>query len=118
MKAIAIDALIAAGVLTVLLSVLGMMRMRDPYQQMHYLAAPASLSAVFFTVAIFLQDGLKPEGFKAILVTLILIAMNSVVTHEAARAFRIAEFKEWHAHEGEEVPIKSTDELVPPESNS
>jgi multicomponent Na+:H+ antiporter subunit G len=112
MKSIAIDVLLAAAVLVTVLSVLGMLRMRDPYQRMHYISAPASLSALFITLAVFLRQGLKPESFKALFTSFILIGMNSIVTHAAARAFRIAEVKDWKPAEGEEVPIKSTDEVV------
>ena len=118
MKTIVIDVLVAAGVLITLVSTLGMLRMRDAYQKMHYIAPPAALSAIFITAAIFLQRGFKAESFKALFTTLVLIGMNSVVTHAAARAFRIAEVKGWHPREGEEVPIQSTDEPVRPESKS
>jgi monovalent cation/proton antiporter MnhG/PhaG subunit len=112
MKAISIDVLLALGVLVTLLSVLGMLRMRDPYQRMHFIAAPASLSAALFTIAIFLQDGLKPESFKALVTTFVLIGMNTVVTHAAARAFRIADTKNWSPKPEEEVPIHPKDEIV------
>jgi monovalent cation/proton antiporter MnhG/PhaG subunit len=118
MKTILIEAFLAAGVLTTLLSVLGMARMRDPYQQMHYISPPASLSAIFITLAIFLQQGMKPESFKAVLVTLVLIAMNTIVTHEAARGFRIAEVSDWRPKKGEEAPLKASDELVAQEPDS
>jgi multicomponent Na+:H+ antiporter subunit G len=112
MKTIVIEVLVAAAVLIVVVSVLGMLRMRDPYQRMHYIAPPASLSAMFITVAIFLQQGFKPELFKAAFTTLVLIAMNTIVTHAAARAFRIAEIENWRPAKGEEVPTKSSDEPV------
>ena len=112
MKTIAIDVLLAAGVLVALVSVLGMMRMRDPVQRMHYIAPPASVSAVLLTIAIFLQDGMKPESFKALATTLVLIGMNTAVTHAAARAFRIADNKDWKPERGEEVPIRPSDEPV------
>src|SRR5579859_3856047 len=115
MKAITIAVLLAIGVLLTLLSVLGMLRMRDPYQRMHFISPPASISAALFTIAIFLQDGLKPESFKALATTLVLTGMNTVVTHAAARAFRIAETKDWNPQPGEEVPIHPNDELVMPE---
>lgn len=115
MKGIAIDILLALGVLITLLSVLGMWRMRDPYQKMHFIAAPAFLSAGCFTAAIFLQDGLKPEGFKALITTFVLIGMNTAVTHAAARAMRISETKDWDPKRGEEVPIHPNDEVVAPE---
>ena len=116
MKTISIEALLVAAVLIVIASVLGMWRMRDPFQRMHYIAPPASLSAIFITLAIFLERGLKPESFKALVTTVVLIAMNAVVTHAATRSFRIAEVKNWRPKSGEEVPIKPSDELVRPES--
>ena len=112
MKDFAIEVLVAAAVLVTLLSLLGMLRMRDPYQRMHYISPPAALTPLFVTVAIFLQNGMKSESFKAALTTLVLIGMNTVVTHAAARAFRMAETKNWHPVSGEEVPIRATDELV------
>jgi monovalent cation/proton antiporter MnhG/PhaG subunit len=118
MKTIVIEVLLAAAVLVTLVSVLGMWRMSDPYQRMHYIAPPASLSAIFITVAIFLQQGMKAECFKALFTTLVLIAMNTAVTHAAARAFRIAEVKNWDPARGEEVPVKSGDEPVRSEGQS
>ena len=118
MKAIAIDTLLAAAVLITLLSVLGMLRMRDPYQRMHYISPPASLAAVFIVAAIFLQRGLKPESFKALFTALVLIGMNTGVTHAAARAFRVADTEDWKPGKGEEIPIHSGDEPVKPEVKS
>jgi monovalent cation/proton antiporter MnhG/PhaG subunit len=118
MKTIAIEALLGAAVLITLISVVGMLRMRDAYQRMHYISPPASLSAIFITTAIFLQQGFKPESFKALFATLVLIGMNTFVTHAAARAFRISEIKNWSPENGQEVPIKSNDEIVLAEKQS
>ncbi|MGH9513400.1 MAG: cation:proton antiporter [Terriglobales bacterium] len=118
MKTISIEVLLSAGVLITLVSVLGMLRMQDPYQRMHYIAPPASLSAILIAAAVFIQQGLKPESFKAIFAACVLTGMNAVVTHAAARAFRIAEVKDWDPREGEEVPIKAGDEIVSGEKSS
>jgi len=112
MKTIVIEALIASAVVITLASVLGMLRMKDPFQRMHYISPPASVSALLITIAIFLQQGLKPESFKAAFITLVLIGMNTVVTHAVARAFRIAETKNWRPKPGEEVPVDRLDEPV------
>jgi hypothetical protein len=40
----------------------------------------------------------------------VLIGMNAVVTHTAARAFRIAETRNWKPKPGEEVPTRPSDE--------
>lgn len=115
MKTVVVEALLAGAVLITILSVLGMMRMRDPYQRMHYISPPASVSALFIAAAIFLQRGLKPESFKALFTAIILIAMNTAVTHAAARAFRVADTKGWRPKQGDEVPIDPSDEPVLPE---
>jgi hypothetical protein len=73
---------------------------------------------MFITVAIFLQQGFKAVSFKAGFTALVLVGMNTIVTHAAARSFRIAEIKDWHPEKGEEVPVKSSDELVRPEARS
>jgi multicomponent Na+:H+ antiporter subunit G len=112
MKIIVIDALLSIAVLITLASVLGMLRLRDVYQRMHYIAPPASLSAMLITLAIFLQRGFKPESFKALFTTVVLIGMNSVVTHATARAFRIADTKGWRPKKGEEVPIQPSDKRL------
>jgi multicomponent Na+:H+ antiporter subunit G len=112
MKSVLIDVLLSAAVLITIVSVLGMLRVRDPYQRLHYISPPASLSSFLIAIAIFVQRGLKPESFKALFVALVLVGMNTIVTHAAARAFRIAEVPDWHPAEGEEVPILSSDERV------
>ena len=118
MKTLFIEAVLAIAVLVTLLSVLGMMRMRDPYQRMHYISPPASLAALCIAAAIFLQQGLKPESFKALFTALVLIVMNTAVTHAAARAFRVAETKDWHPQPGEEVPVLASDEVVEKEQKA
>ncbi len=112
MKTVSIDVLLVLSVLIVFASVLGMLRMRDPYQRMHYIGPAAFLTPAFITIAIFLQDGIKPESFKALVTTLVLIGMNTAVTHAAARAFRIAETKDWKPKSGQEVPIRASDEII------
>ena len=112
MKSILIDVLLAGAVLITIISVLGMLRVRDPYQRMHYISPPASLSSFLIAIAIFIQRGLKPESFKALFVVFVLVGMNTIVTHATARAFRIAEVPDWDPEEGEEVPILGGDEKV------
>jgi multisubunit Na+/H+ antiporter MnhG subunit len=114
MKTILIEVLVYGAVLIALLSSWLMLRMKDEYQMLHFMAPPASLSVIFITVAIFLQQGLKPESFKALFTVGVLIVMNSIVTHATARAFRIREIGSWEPLEGEEVPLKDGDEPTVP----
>jgi multisubunit Na+/H+ antiporter MnhG subunit len=114
---IAIDLLQYAAVAIALLCAWLMLRMQDEYQMMHFLAPPASVSVTLITIAIFLQQGHKPESFKALFIVMVLVAMNTVVTHATARAFRIRQVRdEWQPLEGQEVPLQPGDETIKPGS--
>lgn len=109
----ALEVLVYTAVGIALLSAWLMLRMKDEYQMMHFMAVPASISASLITLAIFLQDGVKPESFKALFVTFVLLVMNSVVTHATARAFRIRRTRgDWQPKEGESVPVLPSDEMI------
>lgn len=110
---IAIEALVYAAVALAVLSSWLMLRMKDEYQMMHFLSPPASVSAILITIAIFLQQGRKPESFKMLFLALVLLMMNAVVTHATARAFRWRETRnDWEPRDGKEVPILPSDEVV------
>ncbi len=112
---IAIEVLVYAAVAIALLCTWLMLRMRDEFQMMHFMAPPASVSVILITVAIFLQNGRKPECFKALFIVVVLMAMNTVVTHATARAFRIRQAREdWQPVEGQAVPVLPGDEVMPP----
>lgn len=109
-----VEVLVYAAVTIALLSAWLMLRMRDEYQMMHFMGPPASVSIVLLTIAIFLHQGAKPESFKALFICGVLIAMNTVVTHATARAFRLRAVRNWRPREGEEVPLMPTDEMLEP----
>ena len=111
---LAVEILVWVSVTIALLSAWLMLRMRDEFQMMHFMAAPASISAILITVAIFIQQGLKPESFKAAFVTVVLVMMNTIVTHATARAFRIRECRpDWQDGPGRQVPLRPSDERMP-----
>lgn len=112
MKTIVIEVLVYGAALIALLSSWLMLRMKDEYQMMHFMAPPASLSVILLTVAIFLQQGRKPESFKALFIVGVLVLMNAIITHATARAFRIREIEDWKPLEGEVVPLKDSDESI------
>ena len=112
MKTICIDVLVLGGAALALLSAWLMLRMKDEYQMMHFMSPPASVSVALITAAIFLQQGFKPESFKALFLVVVLLLMNTVVTHATARAFRIRATHGWRARPGEEFPERPGDEQV------
>ena len=113
MKTHIIEALVWAAVGGTVFFCWGMLRMRDAYQQIHFIFPPASLAVPLLGIAIALQQGAKPETFKALFIVLVLLTMNSIMSHATARAFRVREMAEWSPAAGQEVPIKATDEIVP-----
>lgn len=100
-RAIAEATLLGFIVLSCWLGVLGMWRMREPMQALHYLSLPASAGAIALTVAVFLTQGGNQAFWKTLLITVILLASNSVVTHATARAFRAREVGHWQPRKGD-----------------
>jgi multisubunit Na+/H+ antiporter MnhG subunit len=90
------------------LGVLGMWRMREPVQALHYLSLPVWGATVFLTAAVFLQTGNSQAGWKTLLICIVLLAINSVVTHATARAFRTREIGHWQPRPGD--PVESVRE--------
>lgn len=92
---IAVDVLLGITAIACWLGVLGMVRMRDPFQALHYLSYPAILGMGALTVAVFIQTGWSQAGWKSGIILLVLLASNSVGTHAAARAFRQRQKEHW-----------------------
>lgn len=93
--AIAVDLLLALTVLACWVGVLGMVRMRDPWQALHYLGPPAVVGVATLTAAVFLQTGSSQASWKCVIILIVLVASNAVGTHAAARAFRQREKGHW-----------------------
>lgn len=93
--AITVDMLLGITAIACWLGALGMARMRDPFQALHYLSYPAILGMGALTVAMFIQTGWSQAAWKSGIILLVLIASNSVGTHAAARAFRQREKGHW-----------------------
>lgn len=92
---IVIDGLLAVTAASCWIGVLGMIRMRDAYQSLHYLGIPAIVGIGALTTAIFAQTGWSQASWKSLLILGILVASNSVGTHAAARAFRARQKSHW-----------------------
>ncbi len=100
---ILVDALLITTGLACWIGVIGMVRMREPMQAIHYMAMPASVGAISLTVAVFLETGPGAAAFKTLLIAIILLAINSVVTHATARAFRTRELGHWQPRDGDPI---------------
>ncbi len=87
--------LLALVVLSCWLGTVGMVRMREPMQSLHYLSLPACFGSIALVIAVFLRTGNSQASWKTLLIVFILLAINSVVTHATARAFRTRDLGHW-----------------------
>jgi multisubunit Na+/H+ antiporter MnhG subunit len=94
--------LLALVVLLCWLGAIGMLRMNDPTQALHYLTLPA-VGAVILTIAVFVETGNSSAAWKTVLISFMLLAVNSVVTHATARAFRTRELGHWEPRAGDPI---------------
>jgi multisubunit Na+/H+ antiporter MnhG subunit len=98
-----LDVLLGSVAISCWLGVLGMWRMKKPIQALHYLALPVWGAATFLTAAVFLQTGNGQAAWKTLLICLVLLAINSVVAHATARAFRVRELGHWQPRDGDPI---------------
>lgn len=94
------------------IGVVGMWRMREPTQALHYLSLPASLGSILLVAAVFLATGSSQAAWKTVFIAGVLIGTNSVVTHATARAFRKRHLGHWQPRREDGV------EWVPPEERN
>jgi multicomponent Na+:H+ antiporter subunit G len=95
--------LLGIAVLVTIASAVGVAVMRDPYQKLHFIAPPASLSAICVVVALFIGETQKGAAIKAALIAFLLYFLNAVITHATARAHYVREKGTWPPPENLEV---------------
>lgn len=95
------NGMLVVVVLTCWLGVVGMWRMREPIQALHYLSLPATLGAFGLAIAVFWADGANQAFWKTLLIACVLFAINSVVAHATARSFRARELGHWEPLDGD-----------------
>ena len=104
--------LLAVVVLSCWLGVLGMWRMPEPIQALHYLSLPASIGVVALNAAVFLDQGNTQVSWKTLLLSFVLFGINSVVAHATARAFRTRELGHWEPRNGDPMEfVRDTREV-------
>jgi monovalent cation/proton antiporter MnhG/PhaG subunit len=92
---LAVDLLIALAVFFSIVGSLGVWLMRDPYQKIHYITLPCSVSAWLIAAAVLVWEKQKQAGLKVALIALVLFAMNGVVTQATARAAWVRSDGQW-----------------------
>jgi multisubunit Na+/H+ antiporter MnhG subunit len=96
----AVAVILALSVLVTAISAIGVVAMRDPFQRLHFMAPPATVS--FLVVAALAIDGAGAAAcVKAILVAVLLTAINGILTHATARAAFVTDRGRWPPDPGE-----------------
>lgn len=90
-----IAALLAVAVLSVLLTVAGLLAPGSVYRRLHYLAPSATVGVAAVAAAIVLAEGFGQAGIKALLTGAVLFIMNPILTHATARGARNHERGRW-----------------------
>ena len=94
---------LAIVVLSCWIGVIGMWRMREPMQALHYLSLPATVGAFALVVAVWFADGANEAFWKTLVIACILLAINSVVTHATGRSFRARQLGHWEPQNGDPI---------------
>jgi monovalent cation/proton antiporter MnhG/PhaG subunit len=94
----------AAVVLTILCS-LGLLVMRDAYQRIHFTSPIVTLSMLFVAVAVFIEESDSQARIKVVVIYVLMLVMNSVLSHATARAIRIREQGYWPPRPPEQIPV-------------
>ena len=93
--------LLSVVVLSCWVGCLGMLRMREPMQALHYVSIPACIGSVALAGAVFLRTGNSQASWKTLLICAVVLGINSLVTHATARAFRTRELGRWEPQPGD-----------------
>jgi multicomponent Na+:H+ antiporter subunit G len=104
--------LLALGVGSALISALGLLATRDPYDQLHFTGPATVIGPVAVAAAVLVEEPLSSAGIKSVIVALVMLGTGPVLIHATARAARIRDRGRWvvHAeeHELREHPSRSS----------
>jgi monovalent cation/proton antiporter MnhG/PhaG subunit len=88
MSNVAVDCLLALGVTTELLCVIGVVLMRTVYARLHYAAAATTIPAWLVLAAVIVREHVSSGGLQAIAAVAILFLLNPVLVMSTAAAAR------------------------------
>jgi multisubunit Na+/H+ antiporter MnhG subunit len=88
---VAVDVLLAVGVLVQAGACLGVMVMRDAYQRLHYAAASTTVGPFAIAAALVVREHLAEAGLKGVVTAFVLVGGGAVLTHATGRAARVRE---------------------------
>jgi multicomponent Na+:H+ antiporter subunit G len=93
--AVVVDVLLAAAVLVVLISSVGILAMPDVYQKIHYVTPASMVAPVLVGLAVLVQSGWSVNSSLTWLAVLFLVVASPFLSHATMRAARIRETGDW-----------------------
>lgn len=78
--------LLGFGVLIELLSAVGVLVMRNPFDRLHYLSPATTLGPLAIAAAVVVADSEGQAKIKSVLVAIVLLTTGPILTHAMARA--------------------------------
>ncbi|MGH3829953.1 MAG: cation:proton antiporter [Pseudonocardiaceae bacterium] len=100
---VCVDCLLAAAVLLVLASSLGVLVMRDVYQKLHFVTPVSLLAPVFVALAVLVRQGYSENTVETWLTLVFLVITGPFLTHATIRAARIRETGDWRTGKDDEA---------------
>jgi monovalent cation/proton antiporter MnhG/PhaG subunit len=87
--------LLAATVMCVGLSAVGVLLAGDVYERLHYLSGIGAVGVFLLAAAVWVRHGLSLGAVKTLLIAIIIFFTNSVLTHATARAAWVRAHDTW-----------------------
>ena len=89
MRDVVVAVLLGLGVASVLISSLGLLASKGPFEQLHFTGPAATIAPVAIVTAVLVEEPFSSMGMKSVLTAAILIVTSPVLVHATARAIRI-----------------------------
>lgn len=97
---IAIGILLGAAVLVVLVSVVGLLAMRDVYQRVHYVTPISVVAPLLVAVAVTVREGWDQNTGGTWLAIGFVVLVSPFLSHATLRAARIRQEGDWRGKQG------------------
>jgi multisubunit Na+/H+ antiporter MnhG subunit len=81
--------LLCVAVASALVSVVGVARMRDVHDRVHYLGPVSAVGGAAVAAAVVVNQGVDTRGIKALIVLGILAGLNPLLVHATVRADQV-----------------------------
>ena len=97
--------LLGVAVALAIICSIGLVVMDDAYQRLHFSAPVVTISMLLIVVAVFIDEADSQARLKVILIFLLMLVMNSLLSHATARAIRIRQIGRLAPQEKERISV-------------